>query len=160
MALPERHRFKMVKVYLGTDHAGFEYKEKVKSLLEKMGYEPVDCGAFEYNKDDDYPDFCAEAARGVVKDPGSFGIVFGKSGAGECIVANKIHGIRAFLAINEKNVKLAREHNDANVMSIGFEFIKEDDLGSLLKTFLETPFTGEERHKRRIEKIAKLENED
>lgn len=147
-----------MKVYLGTDHAGFEYKEKVKSLLETLGYEPVDCGAFEFNKEDDYPDFVAEAARKVASDAGSMGVVFGKSGAGECIVANKIIGIRAFLAINERNVQLAREHNDANVMSIGFDFIKEEDLESLLKTFLETSFSGEERHKRRIEKISKLES--
>lgn len=147
----------MTNVYLGTDHAGFEYKEKVKTLLEKLGYTPVDCGAFEYDKDDDYPDFCADAARKVAADPGSFGVVFGKSGAGECIVANKIPGIRSFLAVNEKNVRLAREHNDANIMSIGFEFIEEGNLETLLKTFLETPFTNEERHKRRIEKISKLE---
>lgn len=146
-----------MNIYLGTDHAGFEYKEKVKSLLEKLGYTPVDCGAFSFNKDDDYPDFCADAARKVSNDQGSMGIVFGKSGAGECIVANKVKGIRAFLAINEKNVRLAREHNDANVMSIGFEFIQESELESLLKTFLETKFTNEERHVRRIDKISKLE---
>lgn len=147
----------MTKVYLGTDHAGFEYKEKVKTILEKLGYVSVDCGAFEYNKDDDYPDFCAEAARKVANDSGSFGVVFGKSGAGECIVANKVKRIRAFLAVNKRNVQLAREHNNANVMSIGFDFIKEENLENLLKTFLETPFSGEERHVRRIGKISDLE---
>lgn len=148
----------MTKVYLGTDHAGFAYKEKIKPLLEKLGYEPIDCGAFSYDKDDDYPDFCAEAARKVANDSGSFGIVFGKSGAGECIVANKIQGIRAFLAVNARNVQLAREHNNANVMSIGFDFIKEEELEKLLEVFLKTPFTNEERHTRRIEKIKDLEN--
>lgn len=147
-----------MNVYLGTDHAGFEYKEKVKTLLGKLGHTPVDCGAFEYNKDDDYPDFCAEAARKVASDKNSMGVVFGKSGAGECMVANKVKGIRAFLAINEKNVQLAREHNDSNVMSIGFEFIQETDLENLLKTFLDTRFTEEERHVRRINKIKDLEN--
>lgn len=146
-----------MKIYLGTDHAGFEYKEKVKSILERMGYEMEDCGAFEFNKDDDYPDFVAVAARKVAADPSLKGIVFGKSGAGEAIVANKIKGIRAFLAVNENNVRLAREHNDANVMSVGFDFIKEEALESLLKTFLETPFSGEDRHKRRINKISQLE---
>lgn len=146
-----------MKIYLATDHAGFEYKEKVKALLEKLGYESVDCGAFTFNKDDDYPDFVSVASLKVSQDLGSFGIVFGKSGAGECIVANKINGIRAFIAINQDNVKLAREHNDANIMSIGFDFIKEANLEILLKTFLETPFSQAERHKRRIEKIAKLE---
>lgn len=146
-----------MNVYLGTDHAGFEYKETLKPIIEKLGFTPVDCGAFELNPDDDYPDFVAEAARKVAADPGSYGVVFGKSGAGECMVANKIQGVRAFLAINEKNVKLAREHNNANVMSIGFEFIQESDLENLLKVFLETPFSGEERHTRRIEKIKQLE---
>lgn len=148
----------MSKVYLGTDHAGFEYKEKVKSLLEQLGYEPVDCGAFEYNKDDDYPDFCADAARKVAGDKGSFGIVFGKSGAGECIVANKIKGIRAFLGINASNVRLAREHNDANVLSLGSDFVSFKEATGLIHTFLETPFSGEERHVRRINKIKRLED--
>lgn len=146
-----------MNVYLGTDHAGFEYKETLKPIIEKLGFTPVDCGAFELNPDDDYPDFVAEAAKKVAADPGSYGVVLGKSGAGECMVANKIKGVRAFLAINEKNVRLAREHNDANVMSIGFELIQESDLENLLKVFLETPFSGEERHQRRIEKIKQLE---
>lgn len=148
----------MTNIYLGTDHAGYELKEKLKPIIEKLGYTPVDCGAFSYDKDDDYPDFCSEAARKVVEDPGSFGIVLGKSGAGECIVANKVHGIRAFLAINEKNVRLAREHNDANVMSLGSEFVKEEDMENLIKLFVEIPFSGEDRHKRRITKIATIES--
>lgn len=148
----------MLNIYLGADHAGFALKEKIKSLLERQGYHVVDCGAFELNPEDDYPDFVAEAARKVAADPGSFGIVLGKSGAGECIVANKIKGVRAFIAINEKNVHLAREHNDANVMSIGSDFTKEEEIEKLLKTFLDTPFPGEVRHRRRIEKISKLES--
>ena len=147
-----------MKVYLGTDHAGFQLKEKVKTLLEKLGFEPVDCGAFELNPEDDYPDFCAAAAKKVAADPDSKGIVFGKSGAGECIVANKIRGIRAFLAVNEKNVRLAREHNDANIMSLGSEIVSEGDIENLVKLFLETPFSGEERHVRRINKIKEIES--
>ncbi|HMS22218.1 MAG TPA: RpiB/LacA/LacB family sugar-phosphate isomerase [Candidatus Levybacteria bacterium] len=146
-----------MKVYLGTDHAGFAYKERLKPIIKKIGYDPIDCGAFSYDKDDDYPDFCAEAARKVASEAGSFGVVFGKSGAGECIAANKINGIRAFLAVNRQNVQLAREHNDANVMSIGLDFIKGEDLETLLTTFLKTPFSKEERHIRRIEKIKSLE---
>ncbi len=146
-----------MKVYLGTDHAGFELKEKVKKFLLDNKYEVEDCGAFELNPEDDYPDFCAEAARKVAADPDSKGIVFGKSGAGEAIVANKIKGIRAFLAVNENNVRLAREHNDANVMSLGSEIVDEGNVENLVKVFLETPFSGEERHRRRIEKIKKLE---
>jgi ribose 5-phosphate isomerase B len=147
----------MKKVYLGADHAGFAYKEELKPIIKKLGYDPIDCGAFFYDKDDDYPDFCAETARQVASEAGSFGVVFGKSGAGECIVANKIYGVRAFLAINKQNVQLAREHNDANVMSIGSAFIKEDDLETLLATFLKTPFSNDERHIRRIQKIKDLE---
>jgi ribose 5-phosphate isomerase B len=147
-----------MKVYLGTDHAGFELKESVKASLQKEGYEVIDEGALAYDKNDDYPDFCAKAARGVSETEGSMGIVFGKSGAGECIVANKIKGIRSFLGINEENVRLAREHNDANVLSLGSAFVSDDQANTLAKLFLTTPFSNEERHKRRIDKISKLEN--
>ncbi|PIR79331.1 MAG: ribose-5-phosphate isomerase, partial [Candidatus Levybacteria bacterium CG10_big_fil_rev_8_21_14_0_10_36_30] len=103
-------------------------KEKVKKMLEDQGHEVEDCGAFEFNPNDDYPDFIKVAAIKVAQNLDSFGIVFGKSGAGEAMAANKIKGIRAFLAINEKNVVLARQHNDANVMSIGSELIAEGDI--------------------------------
>ncbi len=147
-----------MKVYLATDHAGFEFKEKIKSFLQEEGFDTQDCGAFSYNKDDDYPDFIVIAARKAAEDKGSFGIVLGKSGAGECIVANKVKGVRAFLGISEKNVLLAREHNDANVLSLGSEIIDEATAKRLVKTFLETPFSNEERHVRRIEKINRLES--
>lgn len=147
-----------MKVYLAADHAGLELKEKMKTYLAKKGYEVEDCGAFEFEKDDDYPDFVAAAAEKVAKDGGSLGIVLGKSGAGEAIVANKIKGIRAALGFNRENVLLARTHNDANVLSLGSAFVNEDEAKELSELFLETPFSGEERHKRRIEKIKKLEN--
>ncbi len=146
-----------MKIFLGTDHAGFALKENVKQFLQKEGYEVVDCGAFKFDKDDDYPDFVAQAAVGVAKTPGSLGIVFGKSGAGECIAANKINRVRAFLAVNETNVRLAREHNDANVLSLGSEIVDQDKVEVLLKLFLETPFSNEKRHIRRIAKITALE---
>ena len=146
-----------MKVFLGTDHAGFELKESVKAFLKKEGHEVVDCGAFSYDKNDDYPDFCAKAAQGASQESGSMGIVFGKSGAGECIVANKIPGIRSFLGISEENVRLAREHNDVNVLSLGSAFVSDEQANELAKLFLETPFSNEERHKRRIEKIRKIE---
>lgn len=149
-----------MKIFLGTDHAGLELKNHIKGFLEKEGYMVEDCGAYEYNKEDDYPDFCSKAALGVAKNPGSFGIVFGKSGAGECIVANKVDGIRAFLAVNEENVRLARQHNDANVLSLGSEFATGEKAEQLVKLFLETSFSGDERHMRRIEKIKKLESSD
>lgn len=146
-----------MKVFLGADHAGFDLKEHVKKFLQENKYDVVDCGALTFDKNDDYPDFCSKAAMGVAKTPGSFGFVFGKSGAGEAIVANKIKGIRAILAINEKNVTLARDHNDANVLSLGSDFVTFEKACELAKLFLETQFSNEERHKRRIEKIKKLE---
>jgi len=146
-----------MKVYLGTDHAGFELKESVKAFLQKEGFDVIDCGAEAYDKDDDYPDFCAKAAQGVSQAEGSMGIVFGKSGAGECIVANKIKGVRSFLGINEENVRLAREHNDANVLSLGSAFVSNEKANELAKLFLETPFSNEERHQRRINKIKQIE---
>ena len=146
-----------MKIYLGTDHAGFELKEKIKSYLVENGYEIEDCGAFSFDKDDDYPDFIANAALGVSKDTDSKGVVFGKSGAGECIVANKIKGIRAILGFNKENVELSRLHNDANVLSLGSAFTNDDLAKELVKIFLDTPFSNEERHSRRIAKIKKLE---
>lgn len=146
-----------MKAYLGTDHAGFDLKEKVKTFLQKEGYAVIDCGALTFDKNDDYPDFCSKAAEGVAGNKGAMGFVFGKSGAGECIVANKVKGIRAVLAINEQNVQLSREHNDANVLSLGSDFVSVEKACALAKLFLETPFSNEERHKRRIEKIKKLE---
>lgn len=147
-----------MKIYLGTDHAGFELKEKIKSYLQESGYDVEDCGAFSFDKDDDYPDFIVKAAEGVSKDPTAKGIIFGKSGAGECIVANKIKGIRAILGFSKENVELARLHNDANVLSLGNAFVNEETAKQLIKLFLETPFSNEERHMRRIEKIKKIES--
>jgi len=150
----------IMRVYLGTDHAGFELKEKIKSYLKEQRYEVEDCGAFAFDKTDDYPDFIAKAAIGVSKNPTSKGIVFGKSGAGECIAANKIKGIRAILGFNKENVKLARLHNDANILSLGSAFVENELAKELVKLFLETAFSDEERHRRRINKIKKIENDE
>jgi ribose 5-phosphate isomerase B len=147
-----------MKIFLGTDHAGFELKEEIKKFLNERGHEVVDCGAVEFDPNDDYPDFCAEAARGVSANEGSIGFVFGKSGAGEAITANKFKGIRAVLAVDEGNVKLAREHNDANVLSLGARFYTNETAKNLVKLFIDTPFSNEERHKRRIEKIKSIES--
>ena len=146
-----------MKIYLGTDHAGFELKEQIKSYLLEKGYGVEDCGALEFDKNDDYPDFVSKAASKTSEDPKSFSIVFGKSGAGECIVANKIKNIRAILGFSLKNVKLAREHNDANVLSLGSALVSEDLAKNLVTTFLQTQFTNEERHIRRINKIKEIE---
>lgn len=147
-----------MKIYLGTDHAGFELKEYLKAFLLEKGYEVVDDGAHVFDKDDDYPDFCSLAAKHVAENSGSFGFVFGKSGTGELIVANKVKGIRCALAVNEENVRLAREHNDANMLSFGSAFATLAQMEVLAVLFLQTPFSEQERHKRRIEKIKQLEN--
>ncbi len=168
----------MTKVYLGTDHAGFELKEKVKKFLLDNKYEVEDCGASSYDKDDDYPDFISKAAEAVSKDPeNSKAIIFGRSGQAEAIVANKYRGVRAVLFYTPavpvgaadvtgrisqdpfEMIRLTREHNNANVLSLGAAFIKTEDALKVVKLWLEAPFTGEERHVRRIGKIAKLENE-
>lgn len=146
-----------MKVYLGTDHAAFDLKEEIKLFLVQNNYEVEDCGALTFDKNDDYPDFISKVGEAVSKDPNARGIVFGKSGAGECIVANKFKGTRSFLGINEENVKLAREHNDANILSLGSAFVDDETAKKLVKIFLDTPFPGEERHVRRIEKIRKIE---
>lgn len=147
-----------MKVYLASDHAGFELKEKIKAYLTENHYEVEDCGAFSFDKNDDYPDFITKAAIGVSKNPNLRGIVFGKSGAGESIVANKIKDIRAVLGFNTENVRLAREHNDANILSLGTAFVGEELAKNLVAIFLQTKFTNEKRHIRRINKIKEIEN--
>lgn len=147
-----------MKIYLGTDHAGFEFKEQIKKYLIKKGYDVVDCGAHVFDADDDYPDFISIVGENVGKNKDSYGIVLGKSGAGECMVANKYRGVRAFLAVNEKNVKLARQHNNANIISLGSEIVTLQTAKKLIKLFLQTPFSGDQRHIRRINKIKEIEN--
>lgn len=148
----------MKKIFLGTDHAGFELKEQLKQFLVEKGFDVVDDGAYSFDKNDDYPDFCGAAAKHVSENPESFGFVFGKSGTGELIVANKVHGVRCGLAVNEENVQLAREHNNANMLSFGSAFANVEQMKNLALLFLNTPFSGEERHKRRIEKIKQIES--
>lgn len=147
-----------MKVYLASDHAGFDLKESIKKYLIEKGMDVVDFGAFEKNPDDDYPDFISLAANEVSKDPKSFGIVFGKSGAGECIVANKIKNVRAVVGFNTDNVGLSRLDNDANVLCLGSNFVDLETAKRLVDTFLETRFSNEERHIRRINKISAIEN--
>lgn len=147
------------KIYLASDHAGFGLKEKVKEYLISSGYEVEDSGAFTFNSEDDYPDFVEKAARKVAEDAGSKGIVFGKSGGGEAIVANKIKGIRAGFGFSRENVELLRAHNNANILALGSAFVGEEEARELVAVFLETPFSNEERHKRRIEKIKTIENQ-
>jgi ribose 5-phosphate isomerase B len=149
-----------MKVYLATDHAGFELKEQIKTYLLQEKYEVEDCGAFSFKKGDDYPDFISKAAEKVSQDQNSKGIVFGKSGTGEEIVANKIRNIRAFTGVDEENVRLAREDNDANILSLGSEFVDFEKAKRLVKIFLNAAFSKEPRHQRRLNEIAEIEKKE
>jgi ribose 5-phosphate isomerase B len=139
-----------MRVYLGSDHAGFELKARLIEHLPTLGHEPIDCGSFVFDPADDYPPPCIAAAQRTVDDPGSLGIVIGGSGNGEQIAANKVRGIRAALAWNDETARLAREHNNANVVSIGARNHPEADALRFVEIFLATPFSGEARHARRI----------
>ena len=147
-----------MRVYLGSDHAGFELKRQLIEWLADAGHEPVDCGPAGYHEIDDYPPFILRAARGVAGEPGSLGIVIGGSGNGEQIAANKVAGIRAALAWNEETARLARQHNDANVMSLGARMHPVADAITFASVFLSTPFSGEARHERRIKMISEYEH--
>ena len=146
-------------IYLASDHTGFELKNKLKDLLQNEGHEVEDCGAYEYNKDDDYPDFISKAAAAISKDPSSKAIILGGSGQGEAMVANKFPNIRASVYYGglDEMVSLTRQHNDANILSLGARFLSEEEATQAVKLFLDTPFSKEERHLRRIEKIKKIE---
>ena len=146
-----------VRVYLGSDHAGFELKTRLIAWLGGAGHEPVDCGPESYHADDDYPVYVMRAARGVAGDQGSLGIVIGGSGNGEQIAANKIHGIRAALAWTPETARLARQHNDANVLSLGARMYTVDEAVGFARVFISTPFSGEPRHARRLAMIADYE---
>lgn len=149
-----------MKVYIGTDHAGFEYKEAIKKALLEDGYDVEDKGALTYEELDDYPDFIYPVAAAVAQDPENRrGIVLGGSGQGEAIVANKVKGVRCALAFSEFVVKACREHNDANVLSIGARTITVEEAIAWVRLWLKTPFPGDERHVRRINKVKQLEDQ-
>jgi len=147
-----------VRVYLGSDHAGFKLKGHLIEWLRLAGHEPVDCGPPAERDDDDYPPYVMRAAAGTVGDPGSLGIVIGGSGNGEQIAANKIRGVRAALAFSEETARLARQHNDANVLSLGAREYPADQALAFTRVFIETAFSGESRHVRRLAMIADYEN--
>lgn len=146
-----------MKIYIGADHAGYSLKEKLKVFLKEKGYAVEDKGAFELNSKDDYPDFIEPVARAVASDPEhSRGVVIGGSGQGEAMVANRIKGIKAavYYGGSEEIVKLSREHNDANILSLGARFVSEAGAKKAVELWLSTKFSGG-RHQRRIEKIDK-----
>jgi ribose 5-phosphate isomerase B len=146
-----------MRVYLASDHAGFELKVHLASQLATEGHEVVDLGAARYEPQDDYGPYCLAAGARVVADPGSLGIVIGGSGNGEQIAANKVPGVRAALAWNTETAALARQHNDANVVAVGARQHTLDEATGIVRTFLVTPFSGDERHARRIAEIADYE---
>ena len=150
-----------MRVHLGSDHAGLELKEHLLNWLVDHGYEVVDHGPFVYDALDDYPVFCIRAAVGVAGDVDdgldSLGVVIGGSGNGEQMAANKVRGVRAALVWSEETAVLAREHNDANVISVGGRMHTLGDLTRFVEVFLTTPFTGDERHNRRIAMLGDYE---
>ncbi len=146
-----------MRVHLGSDHAGLELKDHLLTWLADNGHEAVDHGPFVYDALDDYPVFCLRAAEAVADEDGSFGIVVGGSGNGEQIAANKVRGIRAALVWSEETAKLAREHNDANVISVGGRMHTLEEMTRFIDVFLTTDYSHEERHDRRIGMLGDYE---
>jgi ribose 5-phosphate isomerase B len=152
-----------MKIYIGTDHAGYVLKEKLVSFLKLQGYEVIDKGAFEYNEDDDYPDFVVPVARAISKDPdGAKGIILGGTGEGEAMAANRFPHVRAVVDYgeavavvdDESNIIVrSRQHNNANILSLGARYFTEDSVMEAVNLWLSTPYSGDERHIRRLAKI-------
>ncbi len=155
-----------MKLYFAADHAGFELKGKLVAYARELGHEVEDLGAHELVAGDDYPDFVTPCAQAVAGEPGAFGVVIGGSGQGEAMCANRVKGVRAAVYYGEPRhaqtdadgnelgiVESARAHNDANILSVGARFVSESEARDALKTFLETPFSNEARHARRIGKF-------
>ena len=146
-----------MRVYLGADHAGFELKNVIAAHLTAAGHEVIDCGAHVYDADDDYPAFCIAAATRTVADPGSLGIVLGGSGNGEQIAANKVPGARCALAWSVETARLARQHNNAQLIGIGGRMHSEEEALAIVDAFIETPWSEEPRHQRRIDILSEYE---
>lgn len=147
-----------MKIYIASDHAGFLLKSELMSFLHKQGYEVFDCGPESYNPTDDYPDFVSIVAKYVSEDPSIFGIVIGSSGQGEAMVANRFPGVRCalFYGGSKHILSLSREHNDANVLSLGAKFLTVSEAKTAVELWLQTKFSGDERHIRRIKKIEQI----
>ena len=148
-----------VRVYIGGDHAGFEMKRELGSFLSEQGYEVFDCGPKEYVHEDDYPDYVSIVASQVSNDPEAKGIVIGYSGQGEAMVTNRFPNVRCavFYGGSKHVLTLSREHNDANILSLGSNFITTSEAKRAVELWLQTKFSGDERHIRRIKKIEKYD---
>lgn len=150
-------------IHLATDHAGFEMKEFLKDALLELGYTVVDHGADVYDEDDDYNDFVAQAALAVSQEDESHrAIIFGGSGQGEAMMANRFSGVRAtvYYHFDPEIIKVSREHNNANVLSVGARFLSEEELIESVLFWLEIEYPGEDRHQRRIEKLDSFEYDE
>jgi ribose 5-phosphate isomerase B len=143
------------QIFIGADHAGYEAKNELKKYLEELGFSVEDLGNKILDEQDDYPDFIIPVAKAVAENAGSRGVVIGGSGQGEAMAANKVQGIRAAVVYDEYSAKMSREHNDANVASFGARVTNIEKIKELTKLWLNTPFSQEERHIRRIEKLNK-----
>ena len=145
-----------MKIHIATDHAELELKIAIKTYLMEKGHDVTDHGAFEYDAMDDYPDFIFPCAKAVAADPESRGIILGGSGQGEAMAANRIKGVRAVVFYNgtEEIVKLSRQHNNANILSLGARFMTEEEITKIIEIWLDEPFEGGQ-HQRRIEKLDK-----
>ena len=146
-----------MRVFLGTDHAGLELKSHLLQVLADQGFEPVDCGAHSYDAEDDYPPFCFAVGEGVVTEPGTLGVVIGGSGNGEQIAANKVPGARCALAWSTETAKLAREHNNAQLMGIGGRMHTVPEALEIVDAFLGAEWSKAKRHQRRINILRKYE---
>ena len=150
-----------MRIHIATDHAGLEFSQDLQQHLRDQGHEVVDHGPVAYDALDDYPSFCIDATAATVRDQAAgieaLGVVFGGSGNGEQIAANKVRGARAALVWNVSTAELAREHNNANVIAIGARQHSVDEAKRFIDTFIATPFPGEERHARRIAQLAEYE---
>lgn len=150
-----------MRIHIATDHAGLELSQQIQAHLRAQGHEVIDHGPQEYDPLDDYPSFCINAALGVARDErdgiAALGVVFGGSGNGEQMAANTVAGIRAALVWNESTAALAREHNNANVISIGARQHPAEDAIRFIDLFIATPFSGDERHVRRIAQLGEYE---
>ena len=151
-------------IHIGSDHAGFDLKNEIVRFLEQQHYEVIDHGAYELDPEDDFPDFILPVAVSVAEDPNSRGIILGGSGQGEAMVANRVLGVRATVfygePINseESIIELSRQHNDANILSLGARFLTDEEALEAVGLWLETSFSGEERHMRRIAKIDEIDS--
>lgn len=145
-------------IYLGSDHRGFALKEKIKQWLKEWGYQYEDMGAFEYNKDDDYPDFAKTVAEKVTAGTNNRGILICGSGIGIAIAANKIKSIRAGTATDPAQAKAAVNDEDLNVLALAADYLSESQAKEIVEAFVNAKFSGEERHVRRVNRIKDLEN--